>query len=87
MRVRPAPGAVSANVDGSLVVLNPRTSEFVELNAVAAAIWDTMGEGPTEASVITAAVLASFDVDPAVGTASVANFLDQAIEAGLIEQA
>lgn len=85
MIVRRAPGAVDARVDGSLIVLNPTTSEFVELNDVAAAVWDGLVDGPAHVDVLAAAVVTEFDVDPENGRAAVKRFVQRAIEAGIVE--
>ena len=85
MRVRWTPGAVHAEVDGQLVALNPTTQEFVAFNEVGEAIWLAIGAQLTEVDDVAAAVVAEFDVDPAVGQAKIAEFIDEAVRVGLLE--
>ena len=44
VRVRKVTGAVHAEVDGELVVLNPHTEEFVTFNDVARDVWLAIGD-------------------------------------------
>lgn len=85
MAVRRSPGALDARVDGALIVLNPTTSEFVEFNEVAAAVWDALGDGPADVDALAAEVVADYDVSPEHGRASIKMFVQRAVVAGLIE--
>lgn len=87
MRVRWKTGAVHAEVDGDLLVLNPTTSEFVTFNEVGEAIWLAIGPQTRDVAEVADAVVAEFDVDPAHGQAKVAEFIDEAIRVGLLEAA
>lgn len=85
--VRRAPGAVDAVVDNDLVVLNPKSSEFVALNEVAAAVWEALGDQTVTVESVIEAVLGQFDVTPERCAASVTRFINEAVAAGLMEAA
>lgn len=84
-RVSRVTGAVHAEVDGSLIVLNPATSEFVQFNSVAAAIWEAVGTESADVDAVIAQVLGEFDVDPARGRAAIEVFVREALDSGLLE--
>lgn len=85
VRVRKVTGAVHAEVDGELVVLNPRTEEFVTLNDVARDIWLAIGDQTVSVAKVAACVVAEYDVDADLGTVRITDFIGKAVRAGLLE--
>lgn len=85
VRVRKVTGAVHAEVDGELVVLNPHTEEFVTFNDVARDVWLAIGDQTVCVAEVAGCVVAEYDVDADLGTARITDFIGEAVRVGLLE--
>jgi hypothetical protein len=81
-----APGTLCTPVQSDLVFLNPRRDNYVAIDGVGRAIWETLTEPMTIAAVV-AQLRQDFDADPAVIEADLIAFVDQMQHEGLIRVA
>jgi hypothetical protein len=63
------------DVDGEIVVLDLRTSRYLQVNASGAAVWPMLVSGASMDS-LSEALQAAFDLDPARASRDVATFID-----------
>jgi hypothetical protein len=82
----PVPGCLAAEVGDSTVILVPNSSmDFVELDEVGRAIWETLTEHGTVAS-IASALLDRYDVEIAELEADVADYLERLARMGMVSR-
>jgi Coenzyme PQQ synthesis protein D (PqqD) len=74
---------IAAKVDGEVVMLSARAESYFGLDAVGSEIWN-MIEQPRRVAEICAALVASYDVEPATCERDVIKFLDDLLGRGLI---
>lgn len=75
---------VQAEVAGSLIALDPQSAQFYEFNAVAARIWELLGDGPKTHDELVSTLLDEYEVSLQRCAANVAAFLAKAVDRGLI---
>ena len=72
-----------AELDGESVLLHIETGIYFGLDAVGTLIWQEISRGATEDQIL-AAILAEYEVDPAVLRVDVLNFLNLLEHKGLV---
>ena len=82
-----ADNTVHTDVEDTLVVLAPATAEFFALNPVAARVWELVADGPVSDDDLVSRLLDEFEVEPERCRASVAEFLTNAVAAGIVVRA
>ncbi len=81
-----AEGVTGRAVGDESVLLDMRSGVYFSLNAVGALIWDSVTRGDAFDTIVTK-VVEQFEVDPETARDDVAEFLDSAVESGLIARA
>jgi hypothetical protein len=81
-----APGTLSTPVQSDLVFLNPGRDNYVAIDAVGRAIWETLTEPMTIRAVV-AQLQQDFDAEPDVIQTDLIAFVDQMQQEGLIRVA
>jgi hypothetical protein len=76
---------VEREVEGETVVLNPKTGEVHQLNAVASCIWRSM-EQATDIDRLVEQLVDEFDVDQQTAARDVQRFLDDMLARNLVKQ-
>jgi hypothetical protein len=71
------------SVEGEVVALDLRQSEYLVFNATGEVLWKALAEGETSDGLV-ARVLRVFDVDPVTATVDVAAFVADLQERGLV---
>jgi Coenzyme PQQ synthesis protein D (PqqD) len=74
---------IAAKVDGEVVMLSARAGSYFGLDAIGSEIWN-MIEQPRRVADICAALVASYDVEPATCERDVIKFLDDLRGHGLV---
>ncbi|HEX2088037.1 MAG TPA: PqqD family protein [Solirubrobacteraceae bacterium] len=81
--MRPAPGVLSQEVEGELVLLDPQAVRYYALDDVGARVWQLLGEhGDVDA--VVRAMLDEFDVDETTLRADLDELLARLRAAGLV---
>lgn len=83
VELRPAPGVLTQELDGELVILHPVTREFYVVSPGGTATWRAL-EAEPRLSVACAFIAARFGVAVEQVADDVQPFLDQMIAAGLL---
>ena len=83
---RVSPEVVSAEVDGDLVVLDPRSGVYYSLNPVGARFW-SLASGGSTLGVIVETLLSEYDVEREVLWQDLARLIDDLQERSLFELA
>jgi hypothetical protein len=79
------PGAVEwREVEGEVIAVDVRTSEYLAINETGAALWHALRAGATTGELVERLV-ARFDVEPDVAGRDVSEFLDRLQERGMLE--
>ena len=78
------PDTVDSTVDGELVVLNVNTLEYFRFNDVAKSVWNLLASGPMSEEQVCDALLEEYDVELGECKASVAAFVDKALDGDFI---
>ena len=73
----------SAELDGSTCLFDPSTAEYLNLNSSGSAIWNEISE-PKSIEDIVSDLLNQFDVDPIQCSEETGEFLEKAINKGMI---
>ncbi len=81
--VQRAPGALAAEIDQEIIILDVNSAKYLSLNEVAAAIWRTL-ETPLSVDDLCQRLQSSFEAQPETITADVLAFLDRLDERGLL---
>ena len=76
---------VERDVEGETVVLNPKTGEVHQLNAVASCLWRSL-EQATEIDRLVQQLVDEFDVDQQTAARDVERFLDDMLARNLVNQ-
>jgi hypothetical protein len=76
--------ALTAPVDGELVMLDPRSSRYFGLDAIGSRVWELI-EQPRSVMALCSALEGEFEVTPEACRDDVLGFLEQLREAELIE--
>jgi hypothetical protein len=71
------------DLDGEIVVLEPRASVYLTMNAAAALLWRRLAEGTSREELV-AALVGAYDLPPAHAERDVDRFLDQLREQELL---
>jgi hypothetical protein len=79
-----APHVLARELDGEMVVFEPRSNRCYGLEAVAARVWALMRE-PTTVERLEQAIVGEYDVAPDRCQRDVRDFLGVLLERGLIE--
>ena len=74
---------IGADVDGEVVLLNPVSWNYVELDTIGGSIWELL-ETPRSLASLVDALMVKFDVDRARCLADAKAFLDALIAQGLV---
>jgi hypothetical protein len=83
--VRLRPGSVEwRDVEGEVVAVDLRTSEYLAINRTGAALWRGLVAGATPAA-LAECLMADFDVEPSVAGRDVGEFLAALQQRGLLE--
>jgi hypothetical protein len=83
--VRLRPGSVEwRDVEGEVIAVDVRTSEYLAINPTGAALWRALQDGATRGE-LADRLVASFDVEPGVAARDVGDFLAGLEERGLLE--
>jgi hypothetical protein len=80
------PRVLSTPLQSDLVFLNPGRDNYVAIDGVGRAIWETLTEPMTIAAMV-ARLQQNFDADPAVIESDLITFVDQMQQEGLIRVA
>ena len=72
-------------IEGDIVALDLRRSEYLSVNATGAKLWEMLAEGATEES-LREHLCQQFDVDAKLAERDVAAFLAELDAAGLVER-
>jgi hypothetical protein len=75
---------LTAEVDGELVMLDPRSSEYFGLDAVGHRIWELL-EQPTSVDLLVTQLVNEYEVDIERCRAEVTELVDFMIDAGLVD--
>lgn len=76
---------LTAEVDGELVMLDPRTSNYFGLDGVGHRIWELLEE-PTTVDAMVSKLVSEYEVEPDRCTSEVAALVDELVEVGLVER-
>ncbi|MCT0231176.1 PqqD family protein [Synechococcus sp. CS-1324] len=79
-----SPSICAAELDGEICLFNPSTATYLNLNGSASAIWNLIASKTNEEKIL-AALLDAYDVDEAVCHSEVREFLNEALEKGMVE--
>ena len=71
-------------VEGEVVAVDLRTSEYLAINRTGAALWPRLVAGATPAA-LAECLVADFDVEPSVADRDVGEFLAALQQRGLLE--
>jgi hypothetical protein len=71
-------------VEGEVIAVDVRTSEYLAINATGAALWRALEGGATRGE-LTDRLVECFDVEPDAAARDVAGFLAALEERGLLE--
>ncbi len=82
-RVIPSPDALSRELDGEILLLDLKTSQYFGLSGSGARIWQ-MVEAGHDGHNIVAALMREFDADDAQIRADVTGLLDDLVARGLL---
>jgi hypothetical protein len=83
--IRLRPGSVEwREVEGEVIAVDVRTSEYLAINETGAVLWRALREGATPAQ-LAERLVARFDVEPAAAARDVGEFLAALEERGLLE--
>jgi Coenzyme PQQ synthesis protein D (PqqD) len=83
--VRLRPGSVEwREVEGEVVAVDVRTSEYLAINATGAVLWRALQDGATRGE-LRERLVASFDVEPGLADRDIGEFLAALDERGLLE--
>jgi len=74
----------SAELDGTACLFDPSTAEYLNLNSSGTAIWNAISVPKTIEDIISE-LLNQFDVEPDQCTKETANFLQEAVNKGMIK--
>ncbi len=83
-RARPAPGVFTTEVDGELVLLEPRGGRYFALDRVGLAFWEAIVASP-EIERAERRLAERFDVEPARLAEDVRRLVDRLEDAGLLD--
>jgi hypothetical protein len=75
---------LTARVDDDLVMLNPVQSRYFGLDAIGRRVWELLEE-PRSVDAICTSLQDEFDVSPQTCRADVLTFLEQMVDAGLVD--
>ena len=82
-RFRQAPRAAARVIEGSAFVVSVDRQLLLELNDLGTFLWDRL-EAPATLDMLTASVIAQFEVSPEAARADIETVLGQMIERGVI---
>jgi hypothetical protein len=83
--VRLRPGSVEwREVEGELIAVDVRTSEYLSINPTGATLWRALQDGTTPAQ-LAERLVARFDVEPGAAARDVGEFLAALQGRGLLE--
>jgi len=83
IRLVPSPDALSRELNGEILLLDLRSSQYFGLTGTGARIWQLVEAGE-DAAAITDTLAREFDGDAAIIGEEVAHFLDDLAERGLL---
>ena len=82
---RAAPGVLSEEMDGNVMLIDESSAELITLNRVGSVVWETLAAGEATLDHSVRAVLVEFpDAPRDAVTADVASFVEQLATAGLV---
>jgi hypothetical protein len=81
--VRPAPEVVFLEVEGEMVLMDPRAEQYYALDDVGARCWQLLVEHDDVEAVV-ASMLTEFDVDEATLRSDIHALMEQLLAAGLV---
>jgi hypothetical protein len=83
MRLVPSPDALARELNGEVLILDLRSSQYFGLTGTGARVWQLIEEGRTPASAA-AALAEEFAGDPEAIADDVRGFVAQLVERGLL---
>lgn len=75
--------AVSQDVGGEVILLNPKTEDFIALNEVGAYVWHLLGEKQHFAD-LAAGLVGEYKIDHKSASGDLEEFLPQLVALGLL---
>lgn len=82
-RMSRVPEAITAVVDGQMVILSPLDYSYHALDPVGARVWDLLDE-PRSIDDLVVALMAEYEVDDAQCRSDVVPFLDRMVQIGAL---
>ena len=75
--------AISQDVGGEVILLNPKTEDFIALNEVGAYVWHLLGEKQHFAD-LTSGLVGEYKIDQTLAIGDLEEFLPQLVALGLL---